>query len=111
MTANNVPSVTDRTVKGEFQGKEELRLRVRWQKLPLTHPDPDADGTKSLRTFGVARDGHELATSYFSSDGTGCSSSSEVLGWVDFDLGSSAVGPILPRQMGFWQNWLRNQAR
>ena len=28
------------------------------------------------------------------------------LGWVDFDPGSSAICPILLRQMGFGQKWL-----
>ena len=33
------------------------------------------------------------------------------LGWVDLDLDSSAVSPILLRQIGFWQKWLLNRAR
>ena len=35
----------------------------------------------------------------------------EDLGWVDFDPGSSAVCPILLRQMIFRQKWLSNRAR
>ena len=30
------------------------------------------------------------------------------LGWVDFDLDSYAVCPILLGLMGIWQNWLSN---
>ena len=33
------------------------------------------------------------------------------LGWVAFDLCSSAVCLILLRQMRFWQKWLSNRAR
>ena len=33
------------------------------------------------------------------------------LGWVDFDLGSSSICPILLRQMGFRLKWLSNRAR
>ena len=32
------------------------------------------------------------------------------IGWVDFDLGSLEICPILLWQMGFWQKWLRNWA-
>ena len=49
------------------------------------------------------------------SPGTVCKSTYTVLHHLDgmtlFDLGSSAVSLILPRQMAFWQNWLSNWAR
>ena len=43
---------------------------------------------------------------------TGCSMFHQIadLGWVDFDIGSFSICPILPRQMAFWQNWLSNWA-
>ena len=80
-------------------------------RLVAVDPDHDVAEAQDLdrEEEGDGRSGYVT----IKRTGYGCFISSHILvvGWVNFDLGSSDVCHILLRQMEIWQKWLSNQAR